>query len=245
MPIVEAQDLQYAYPDGHPALGGLTFAVEPGERVGLAGPNGAGKSTLLQLLAGVLLPGGGALTVAGHRAQKGALPAIRRAAGLVFQDSDDQLFCSTVREDVAFGPRNLKLPEAEVAERVERALALTGATPLADRPPYKLSGGEKRAAAVAAVLAMEPQVLLLDEPSSSMDPQARRRLIHLMRGLPQAQIVASHDLDLLWEVCDRVLVLRQGAIAADGPAHDVLRDETLLASCALELPLRLQPLGKR
>lgn len=234
--VIRAEGLDFAYAAGTPVLRGLTFSIHAGDRVGIVGANGAGKSTLLHLLAGVMPPRGGKLAVGGVE----GLAEIRRHAGLVFQSPDDMLFMPTVAADVAFGPEHQGLGPEAVRTRVQRALSATGAQRLAARPPWGLSGGEKRAVSIAAVLAMEPSILLLDEPSSGLDPASRRELINLLPTLPGTVIVASHDLDLVMEVCTRVLVLGGGRVAADGDVAKVLRDAELLAANRLELPLRLQ-----
>ena len=238
--IVSAIDLRYAYPDGTQALDGVSFSIHHGEAVGLVGANGAGKSTLLLQLAGVLLPTSGQARVGDVPVTRGTLPAVRRALGLVFQDPDDQLFMPTVEEDVAFGPANLGLPPEEIERRVVEALERVGALHLRRRPPHRLSGGEKRTAAIAAVLAMSPDILVMDEPSSNLDPAARRRLIGQLRAFEHTRIVASHDLDLVLDVCPRTIVLLHGTVAADGPTAELLADDALLARCHLERPLRLQ-----
>ena len=239
-PAIRARELTFAYTPAVAVLQGLDFSVQPGERVGVVGANGAGKSTLLLLLAGVMPPTAGRLTVQGVESSRGGLAAIRRNTGLVFQNPDDMLFMPTVRTDVAFGPEHRGLAPREVEERVRRALTAAGAVALASRPPWGLSGGEKRAVSIAAVLALEPAIVLLDEPSSGLDPLSRRELIRLLPTLTGTIVVASHDLDLVLEVCDRVLVLGGGRAAADGPAAAILRDQPLLAENRLELPLRLQ-----
>ena len=240
MPHLYVNDITFAYPDGHKAIGGLSFAIEPGESVGLVGANGAGKSTLLLLLLGILQPQSGHVEVLGQKLDKRTVKTLRQRMGLVFQDSDDQLFCATVGEDVAFGPCNAGLDATAVEAAVSSALDVTGITALRERAPYKLSGGEKRLAAITSVLSMNPSVLIMDEPSSSLDPRARRNLIGLLRRLPQTKLVTSHDLDLVWDTCSRVLVLQEGKIVADGPAKVVLSDEALMQAAGLELPLRLQ-----
>lgn len=242
MPQLILDDIKFAYPDGNAVLDGLSLRVEPGESIGLVGANGAGKSTLLLLLMGILWPQQGRIEVLGTVLDKRTVQQIRRQMGLVFQDSDDQLFCSTVSEDVAFGPRNAGLDPAAVEQAVVAALEQTGIAALRDRAPYKLSGGEKRLAAISSVLSMDPAILIMDEPSSSLDPRARRNLIGLLRRLPQTKLITSHDLDLVWDVCDRVIVMQGGRAIADGPAKTVLADEALLQSAGLELPLRLQPM---
>ncbi|MCC6353172.1 MAG: ABC transporter ATP-binding protein [Verrucomicrobiae bacterium] len=237
---VEARDLYHTYPDGTAALRGITFCITHGESVAIVGENGAGKSTLLMHLNGYLAPTGGAVRVGGLPLNRDTLPAVRRAVGMVFQDPDDQLFMPTVFEDVAFGPLNLGLPPGEVEGRVARALETVGMEGLGNRPPYKLSGGEKRAAAIATVLAMEPDILVMDEPSASLDPRSRRRLIELLRSFSHTKIIATHDLDMALDLCERTLVLHEGLVAADGPTRDILRDESILGPCSLEKPLRLQ-----
>ncbi|BDU77074.1 energy-coupling factor ABC transporter ATP-binding protein [Mesoterricola sediminis] len=239
-PILEVRDLAYAYPDGTRALRGLAFALAPGERVAVVGANGAGKSTLLQHLNGTLLPAAGTVAVGGVPVAPAALDTVRRAVGMVFQDPDDQLFMPTVYEDVAFGPRNQGLPEAEVDARVRAALEQVDALRLAPKPPYRLSAGEKRRAALATALALEPDILVLDEPTSGLDPRGRRQLIEMLRAFPHAQLVATHDVDLVLELCPRTLVLHDGQLRADGPTLPLFRDADLLAACRLEKPLAMQ-----
>ena len=238
--LTEARDVHYTYPDGTRALDGVTFRIGHGESVGVIGANGAGKSTLLLLLLGVLFADSGEVRVGDIVVTPRTLPHIREHVGMVFQDPDDQLFMGTVFEDVAFGPRNLGLEEPEVERRVAEALATVGIAHLRDRAPYRLSGGEKRAAGIATILSMEPDILVLDEPTAGLDPRARRRVIQLLRGFDHTRIVTSHDLDMVLDVCSRVIVLADGRVAADGPADRILRDEPLLLSCGLELPLSLQ-----
>jgi cobalt/nickel transport system ATP-binding protein len=238
--IVEVADLEYTYPDGTRALRGVSFRVRQGESVAVVGANGAGKSTLLLHLNGCLTPQKGSVRIGDFLLTKKALAEIRRTVGMVFQDADDQLFMPTVYEDVAFGPLNLGLPRHEVEARVEQALTRVGALGLRDRPPHRLSGGEKRSVAIATVLAMSPAILVMDEPSSNLDPAARRRLIKLLQSFEHTRIIASHDLDMVMEVCSRTLVFHQGKMLADGPTAEVLQDEELLAVSHLEKPLRLQ-----
>jgi cobalt/nickel transport system ATP-binding protein len=238
--LVAVSDLRFSYADGTPALRGVTFTLHHGESVGLVGTNGAGKSTLLLHLAGVLMPSEGAVRVGDWPVTPETVPQIRRSLGMVFQDPDDQLFMPTVEDDVAFGPENLKLPPEEIESRVVAALERVGMLHLRRRPPHRLSGGEKRAVAIAGVLAMTPSVLVMDEPSSNLDPRARRRLIGQLKAFEHTKIIATHDLDLVLDVCARTIVLAEGRVAADGPTGEVLADDALLSASGLERPLRLQ-----
>jgi len=237
---IEVKNLRFSYPDGHEAVKNISFAIHHGESVGIIGANGAGKSTLLMLLAGILFPAGGEVLVGDVHVTKKTLPMIRQRLGMVFQDPDDQLFMPTVYDDVAFGPRNYHLDEEEVADRVREALELVGILHLKDRAPFRLSGGEKRAAAIAAVLAMRPDVLIMDEPASSLDPKSRRRVINLLNSFGHTKIVASHDLDMVFETCKRIILLKEGAVAAEGTAKEILRNGRLLDNCGLEMPLSFQ-----
>lgn len=238
--IVSMQDVRFAYADGRLALEDVSFTIHHGESVAIVGANGAGKSTILLHLAGVLLPTQGTVRVGDCPVTPDTLVEVRRHVGLVFQDPDDQLFMPTVAEDVAFGPLNQHLPCEEVERRVTAALARVGAAHLASRPPHRLSGGERRAAALATVLALDPDILLLDEPSASLDPASRRRLIGYLRSFEHTRIIASHDLDLVLDVCQRTLVLHQGRVIADGRTAELLANRPLLEQAALELPLRMQ-----
>ena len=234
---ISVRDLGFAYPDGTRALDGVSFEAGHGETIAVVGANGAGKSTLLLHLNGLLTPEHGSVDIGGVPVTKATLPDIRRTVGMVFQDADDQLFMPTVAEDVGFGPLNLGLPPEAVAARVAAALARVGAEHLAERPPYHLSGGEKRAVAIATVLAMEPNVLVMDEPSSGLDPRARRRLLGLLQGFEHTRIVATHDLDLAAELCVRTIVMGGGRVLADRPTTDVFHDDELLDAAGLERPL--------
>lgn len=238
--IIEVKDLRYSYPDGTQALKGVNFRLVHGESVGLVGANGAGKSTLLLHLNGFLSPVDGSVEIGHVPITRNSLEKVRRTVGMVFQEPDDQLFMPTVFEDVAFGPLNLGLGRAEVEERVMTALTRVGAAQLRDRPPHRLSGGEKRAVAIATVLSMSPDVLVMDEPSSNLDPAARRRLINLLKSFEHTKIIASHDLDMIVETCHRTIVLHEGKVAADGPTAEIFASEELLARCNLEKPLSMQ-----
>jgi cobalt/nickel transport system ATP-binding protein len=232
--MIRARGLHYSYPNRRPALRGVDLDVERGERVALLGPNGAGKTTFMLHLNG-LLTGTGELTVAGLTVGED-MRELRARVGLVFQDPDDQLFMTTVAEDVAFGPLNLGLSREHTRERVEEALRAVRMEHAATRAPYELSMGEKRRAAIATVLAMRPQLLVLDEPSASLDPRGRRELVEVLDALDTTMLLVTHDLPLAAELCERAVILDEGAIAADGPAEDVLADADLLAAHALELP---------
>jgi cobalt/nickel transport system ATP-binding protein len=237
---LDVTDLGFAYPDGTIALDGVTFHLTHGDSVAIVGANGAGKSTLLMHLNGLLSPSKGEVRIGGLPVTKDTVKDIRKTVGMVFQDPDDQLFMPTVAEDVAFGPMNLGLPIAEIDARVDEALARVGSLALKDRPPYRLSGGEKRAVSIATVLAMTPSMLVLDEPSSNLDPQARRRLISLLSTFEHTKIIATHDLDLAMELCERTIVMSRGRVTADGATRDIFRDDALLADSGLERPLALQ-----
>jgi cobalt/nickel transport system ATP-binding protein len=238
--FVDFRDVRYHYPDGTAALNGVTFRITHGESVGIVGANGAGKSTLLLHMNGYLMPSSGTVTIGDVLLQKGTAKEIRRRVGVVFQNPDDQLFMPTVFDDVAFGPLNLGLDEASVRERVDQALRQVNGLALKDKPPHHLSGGQKSAVAIASVIAMEPDILVMDEPAANLDPKARRSLISLLKSFSHTKIVASHDLDLILDVCDRCIVIRDGVVAADGTAEEVLSDKCLLEENNLELPLSLQ-----
>jgi cobalt/nickel transport system ATP-binding protein len=240
-PSLLVEDLAFAYPDGHQALYGVDLRIERGERVALLGPNGAGKTTLVLHLNGILRAGRGRVAVAGLPVDKPSLPEIRRRVGLVFQDPDDQLFMPTVGEDVAFGPRNLGLPEEQVAARVAEALEQVGMAGFAARPPHHLSFGQRRRVAVATVLSMHPEILVLDEPSSNLDPAGRRELAEVLQELPVTLLLVTHDLPYALQLCPRSLVLDDGVVVADGPTRDLLSDTDLLAAHRLELPYGFDP----
>jgi cobalt/nickel transport system ATP-binding protein len=238
---IRVENLAYSYADGPRALDGVTFEVGKGECVGLVGPNGAGKTTLFLCLAGVLARKGGTVQVMGldpgRKEERRRLPA---HLGIVFQNSDDQIFNATVFDDIAFGPLNLELPAEEVRRRVAEALATVGLAGFEGRVPFHLSGGEKRRVALAGVLAMRPEVLLLDEPSMHLDPRGRRELIRLIQGLEVTRVIASHDLELILETCQRCLLLDRGRLVADGPARTLLADAALMEAHGLEVPYSLR-----
>ena len=226
-PVIEVYDFHLTYPDGREALRGVHLTLMEGEKVALVGPNGAGKSTLMLALVG-LLKGRGTLRVFGENLDDGNARRLRARLGLVFQDPDDQLFSPTVFDDVAYGPLYAGLPEAEIRQRVIRALSQVGLDGFEGRLSHHLSAGEKKRAAIATVLAMQPEVLLLDEPSAGLDPRARRRLIEVLRSLPQTMLVATHDLGLVAELLPRTVVMDGGVVVADGPTAALLADDSLL-----------------
>ncbi|WP_351233541.1 ABC transporter ATP-binding protein [Streptomyces sp. NPDC002133] len=238
---LEVKGLAYAYPDGHQALFGVDLGVARGERVALLGPNGAGKTTLVLHLNGILTGGAGTVSVAGLPVGKRHMAEIRRKVGIVFQDPDDQLFMPTVREDVAFGPAAAGLRGAELEERVAMALRRVGMADYAERPPHHLSFGQRRRVAVATVLAMEPEILVLDEPSSNLDPASRRELADILRSLDVTVLMVTHDLPYALELCPRSVILSEGVIAADGRTQDLLGDAGLMRAHRLELPFGFDP----
>ncbi|WP_079122805.1 energy-coupling factor ABC transporter ATP-binding protein [Streptomyces abyssalis] len=240
-PSLHVSGLAYAYPDGHQALFGVDLTVPRGERVALLGPNGAGKTTLVLHLNGILEAGAGSVTVAGLPVGPEHLAEIRRRVGIVFQDPDDQLFMPTVREDVAFGPATAGLRGAELASRVHDALARVGMEGHADRAPHHLSFGQRRRVAVATVLAMQPEILVLDEPSSNLDPASRRELADILQQLDVTVLMVTHDLPYALQLCPRSVVLSDGVIVADGSTQELLCDEGLLAAHRLELPFGFDP----
>jgi cobalt/nickel transport system ATP-binding protein len=232
---VDVTGLSFAYPDGRIALRDVNLTVRAGERVALVGPNGAGKSTLLLHLNGILR-GQGGVRVAGLPVTADNLPRVRALVGLVFQNPDDQLFSPNVFDDVAYGPLYMGLPEEEIRERVTRALAAVDMSGFEDRMPHHLSIGERKRIALATVLSMEPKILALDEPSAGLDPRARRGLIALLRSLRQTLIASAHDMHLVRDLFDRMVILHEGRIAADAPTADLLADEELLLRYGLEGP---------
>jgi cobalt/nickel transport system ATP-binding protein len=237
---VEARGLSHVYDDGTVALQDVSFRITHGESVAIIGANGAGKSTLLMHLNGHLQPSAGEVRIGDLPLSKATLAAARRSVGLVFQDPDDQLFMPTVFDDVAFGPRNQGLPEDEVEQQVQRALERVGVWGVHDKPPYRLSGGEKKRVAIAGVLAMAPDVLVMDEPTSGLDPHARRQLIGLLAEFSHTRLFTSHDLDMVLVLCPRTIVLAAGRVMADGATREIFADDALLARCRLEQPLGMQ-----
>ena len=238
--IVEAKNLEFTYPDTTHALLDVSFRIRHGESVAIVGANGAGKSTLLLHLNGYLTPTSGQVRIGDFPLTQATLQEVRRTVGMVFQDPDDQLFMSTVYDDVAFGPLNLGLPLEEVHSRVKTALETVGVLSLKDRPPHRLSSGQKRRVAIATVLSMSPDILVMDEPTSGLDPQARRRLIEMLKTFKHSKIIATHDLDMVLNLCERTIVMHEGSIMADGPTHEIFQDDALLLKSHLEKPLTMQ-----
>lgn len=236
---IDFKGVSFIYPDNTQALSDINLHICHGESVGIIGANGAGKSTLLELITGILLPQEGEIVVGGIAVTKKTLASIRRHVGFTFQNPDNQVFMNTVWEDVAFGPRNYLLSEEAVEKKVTAALETMGILHLKDRPPYRLSGGEKRSAAIASVLALEPDILLMDEPSSDLDPRARRKLIALINQFTHTKLITSHDLDLVLETCKRVIVLHKGTVVYDGSPIEVFKDEKSLHTWGLEKPLTM------
>ncbi len=237
--LLKIKDLSFTYEDGNKVLDGLNLTAHDGESIGIVGANGIGKSTLMKLLVGLYLNFEGELEVAGHPVNKKNLSHIREHVGYVFQDSDSQLFLSTVEEDVAFGPQNYGLSDEEVKRRVDEALEKVHITHLRGKHNYKLSGGEKKLAAIATILSMEPDIIIMDEPSIALDPRNRRNLIGILNEIQALKIITSHDLDFIMDTCTRALLLDEGRIIADGSVKDILTNKELLEEHGLELPLSL------
>ena len=236
---IDVEGLSFSYEGGVPVLQDIGFHVGENEAVGLIGANGVGKSTLLKLLVGLDLGFTGSIRVSEVPLEKRTLPKIREKIGYVFQDADAQLFMTTVGEDVAFAPRNYGLPEDEVEKRVTAALEKVHIPHLRDKAVYKLSGGEKKLASIATILSMTPDIILMDEPSVALDPRNRRNLIHVVNEFDHLKIIASHDLDFIWDTCGRVILMNGGRIIRDGKAEEILSDKELLEENGLELPLSL------
>ena len=237
---IDVENLFFSYDKKNPILQEISFHAGEDEAIGLIGANGVGKSTLLKLLVGLETGFSGSIRVEEIPLSKDTLSKVREKIGYVFQDSDSQLFMTTVEEDVAFAPRNYGLPEEEVQRRVEKALEMTGITHLREKPIYKMSGGEKKVASIATILSMTPDIILMDEPSAALDPRNRRNLIRLVNGFDHLKIITSHDLDFIYDTCPRSILMNGGRIIADGPSEEILRDRKLLEENGLELPLSLQ-----
>lgn len=237
--MLEFRNVSFSYEPGTPVLDNLSFHIRKGETVGLIGANGAGKSTIMKLMLG-LLPAQGEILVDGMPVTKQNLSVIRQKIGFVLQDSDNQMFMPTVYEDMIFGPRNYGLSREEADARVDRVLRELGLENLKHRYNHKISGGEKRMAAIATILAMEPEMIVMDEPSTALDPVNRRRVISTINSRKETKLIASHDLDMILDTCQRVILLNHGRIVADGEAETILRDQALLEANRMELPFCLQ-----
>lgn len=231
--MLDVNDLSVVYPDGTCAISKVSFHLKDGENVALIGANGAGKSSLLLALVGIL-PSEGEIVASGVHLTKRSLAEIRRKVGLVFQNPDDQLFMASIYDDVAFGPRNLGLSEEETAQRVDETLKLLHIEHLRSKTSLKISGGEKRIAAIATVLAMRPDIILFDEPTAFLDPRARRNLINLLKVLPHTKLIATHDLAFTEALCDRAILLREGHIYADGLTQELLHSAQAMEACGME-----------
>ena len=245
MKALAVSGLTFTYPDGTEAVNGVDLEIATGERVAVLGPNGAGKTSLLLLLIGVLEAQTGSIEIGGLRLEPANLGEIRRRLGLVFQDPDDQLFMPTVQEDVGFGPANLGLRGPELTMRVKEALDAVGEADLAERAPHHLSGGERRRVSIATVLAMNPEILVLDEPTSNLDPAGRRELVALLSGMEASQVVVTHDLPFALELCPRAVILDGGRVVADGPTPALMADRELMSRHRLELPYGFDPANIR
>jgi cobalt/nickel transport system ATP-binding protein len=238
--IVEVKGLTHIYPDGTTAIENISLRITHGESVAIVGANGAGKSTLLHHFNGYLEPTSGTVRIGDYPLTKETLREVRRTVGMIFQDPDDQLFMPTIYDDVAFGPYNLGIPRDEIDRRVMDALSRVGIEHLKDKPPYRLSAGEKRRATIATVLSMTPDILVMDEPTTGLDPLGRRQIIAILKEFTHTKIIATHDLDLVMDLCDRTIVLHNGRVRADGPTLEIFRDDELLRECHMEKPLSMQ-----
>lgn len=238
--MIEFQNVKFSYESGKDVIHDMSFRIEKGESVGLIGANGAGKSTIMKLLLGLLQAVDGKVLIDGTEVKKETLGEIRAKLGFVLQNSDNQMFMPTVYEDMIFGPLNYGLSREVVDKRVDEVLERLGLEYLKHRYNHKISGGEKRMGAIATILAMEPAAILMDEPTSALDPYNRRLVINTIRELDQTKLIASHDLDMILDTCDRVILISGGRVAADGPAAEILSNKELLEANRMELPLRMQ-----
>ena len=237
---IDVQNVSFGYEKGKEILKDISFHGGENDAIGLVGANGVGKSTLLKLLVGLNTEYTGSIRVEEIPVEKDMLPQIREKIGYVFQDSDSQLFMSTAYQDIAFAPRNYEFPEEEVERRVQHALEMTGITHLKDKQIFKMSGGEKKLVSIATILSMTPDIILMDEPSIALDPRNRRNLIHILNSFDHLKIIASHDLDMILETCNRTILMADGKIICDGPTKEILTDKILLEENGLELPMCMQ-----
>ncbi len=238
--MISIKDLSFSWPDGTRAIDRITLAVAQGSSMGIVGANGAGKSTLVNHLNGYFLPQEGSISIGGTIVNKKNLDRIHRVVGLLFQNPDDQLFTARLYDDVAFGPENLGMDRAMMATLIEEWLRALNLWELRNKPPGHLSQGEKRFAAFASILVMQPEVIVMDEPTADLDPKNRRKLINLVNALTMTKVTVSHDLDFVWDICERVCIMNQGRIVEEGPTREILSQRELLEANNLELPLRLQ-----
>lgn len=238
--LINVDHVSFFYDNTKNILDDITFSTKAMDSIGLIGANGVGKSTLLKMLVGLILDFQGNIEIDGFPVQKDSLARIRKKIGYVFQDSDSQLFMSTAYDDIAFAPKNYGLPEEEVKKRVENALDMVNIQHLKDKQIYKMSGGEKKIVSIATILSMTPDIILMDEPSIALDPKNRRNLINILNSFNQVKIIASHDLDMILETCNRTILLSHGKIVRDGKTMDILSDRKLLEENNLELPLCMQ-----
>ena len=242
---VEVRHLSYKYPDGTAALEDVSFDIYEGESVGIIGPNGAGKTTLILHLNGVLNKQTGTINICGVNLGKNTIPEIRRKVGIAFQDPDDQLFMATVFDDIAFGPINMGLSRIEVAQRVKSALSKVGLNGYDNRISHHMSYGEKKKASIATILSMEPEIFIFDEPTANLDPRARRKIIEILCKLPATKIIASHDIEMILEICDRAILLDKGQVVINGQAKDILTNPILLEAHGSEAPTIVKMMGPR
>ncbi len=238
--VLKVEELSYKYADGTTAVKSVSFSVCEGQSIGIVGGNGAGKSTLLLLLSGLLEADQGRIEICGEVLSKASFKSLCAKLGFVFQNSEDQLFTNSVYEDVAYAPKHAGIGQKETEKLVEKTLKAIQIEHLAKRSPHRLSGGEQRLAALATAMVLDPEILILDEPTTGLDPSARRNLIALLNGLEHTRLITSHDMDFIWDVCDTVILMKDGCIEAFGEAKQVLSNQNLLESCRLELPYRLQ-----
>lgn len=238
--MVKINDIEVAYQEGHTALKQISFQIKEGETVGIIGSNGAGKSTLLKTLVGILLPREGSILINGSQLTKATIRKIREDVGVVFQNPDDQLFMSSVYDDIAFGLRNMGIEESKIKDKVIDTLNALGIERLIQQNSSRLSGGEQRLAAIATVMVMEPKLVLFDEPTSFLDPKARRKLIEFLKLYQVTKLIATHDLDLALDLCDRIIILKEGRILRQGNTKELLTDRDIMEEADLELPLSIQ-----
>lgn len=238
--ILKVENIEFKYPDGYKAIDNISFDIKKGEKVGIIGANGSGKSTIFKLLVGLQLVSNGKIFINNVEVKKNNLKEIRRKIGLVFQESDNQLFMNTVYDDITFGLRSYNIGNEEIKERIDNILNKMCINDLRDKKIYKLSGGEKKAVSIAGIMVMRPSIILMDEPTNTLDPKARRRVIGLIKDIEETSIIASHDLEMILECCDKVLVLNKGRIVAKGHTREILKDSYLMEESELEVPISLK-----